>query len=255
MIEQNLLIDLYKKQVWYDAKTVNVIANSCFCKITKVLSLALQFFAGKDVETESDKESDSDVCYQHIYIIFFLRYFFEVIDESLLILVKKRDDKKDAQHILLGLRVGKKTKKRQKRTDRALRAVRKEKKGKKTLANGGIPHFSALQLIYDPHDFAEKLFKLVETTNESFEIKLALLDLIARLIGIHQLFLANFHSFLLRFLNPHQREVTKMLWFAAISSHELQPPDVSTFFRSLDLKTRFTKKLNYICCCRLSSRC
>lgn len=190
----NLLMDLYKKQVWNDAKTVNVIANACFCKITKVVALALQFFAGRDTETSSDDESDSD-----------------------------HEDKQTAQQILMRLRVGKKTNKSQKRTQRALKAVKKEKKSKKT--NNGIPCFSALNLIYDPQDFAEKLFKLVETTNEAFEIKIAILDLISRLVGIHSLYLSNFHPFLIRFLNPHQREVTKMLWFASISSHELTPPD------------------------------
>lgn len=60
-ISKNLLVDLYKKQIWNDAKTVNVISQCCFSKITKVLALALQFFAGKDVEKESDSESESEV--------------------------------------------------------------------------------------------------------------------------------------------------------------------------------------------------
>lgn len=123
--------------------------------------------------------------------------------------------------------MGKKTKKRQKKTERALKAIRKDKKKSKN----SIPHFSALNLIYDPQDFAEKLFKMAETTNEGFNIKLALLDLIARLAGIHSLYISNFHSFLIRFLNPHQKEVPKILWFAAISSHELTPPDVTFIFK------------------------
>ena len=114
-----------------------------------------------------------------------------------------------------------------------MKTLRKEKKKKNK--NDGLPHFSALNLIYDPQDFAEKLFKLVESTNEGFELKLAILELIARLIGVHGLFLLNFHPYLLRFLNPHQREVTKMLWFAAISSHELTPPDVIYFYPNLIL--------------------
>jgi protein SDA1 len=118
-----------------------------------------------------------------------------------IILFFQREEKASTQQILLSLRVGKKTRKRQKKTERALRTVKKSKK-----SSNGLPAvFSALNLIYDPHDFAEKLFKLVETTNEAFEIKLAILDLISRLIGIHSLFLPNFHSFLIRFLNPHQR--------------------------------------------------
>lgn len=102
------------------------------------------------------------------------------------------------------MRVGKKTKKREKRTQRALKSVRKDKKKNKKNPNGAI-NFSALNLIYDPQDFAEKLFKLVETTNEGFELKLAILEIISRLIAIHSLYLHNYHAFLLRFLNPHQR--------------------------------------------------
>jgi len=123
---------------------------------------------------------------------------------------------------LLGLRVGKKSRNRIKKSKRAVKNLKKENKSKK---NKPIYEFSALNLIYDPQDFSEKLFKLVETTNEGFEMKLSILDLVSRLIGIHSLFLLNYHSFLLRFLNPHQREVTKILWFAAVSSHELTPPD------------------------------
>lgn len=32
----NIMIELYKKNVWNDAKTVNVIATGCFSKHTKV---------------------------------------------------------------------------------------------------------------------------------------------------------------------------------------------------------------------------
>ena len=106
----------------------------------------------------------------------------------------------------MALRVGKKTKSRQKRTERAMKTINKEKKSKNKTTNG-IPHFSALNLIYDPQDFAEKLFKLVETTNEGFEIKLSILDLIARLIGIHSLYVNNFHPFLIRFLNKQDKIV------------------------------------------------
>jgi hypothetical protein len=63
---KNILIELYKKQIWNDAKTVNVIAASCFCKIAKVVAMALQFFLGKDVEKE-EKDSDSDVKLIHSF--------------------------------------------------------------------------------------------------------------------------------------------------------------------------------------------
>lgn len=41
--------------------------------------------------------------------------------------------------------------------------------------------------------------------NERFEVKVMALDVISRLIGIHQLFIFNFYPYLNRFLQPHQR--------------------------------------------------
>lgn len=119
------------------------------------------------------------------------------------LLIFKDDDKKTESQLLMALRVGKKSKGRIKKTQREVKAVKKDNKKQKN--KGGLTQFSALNLIYDPQDFAEKLFKLVETTNEGFEMKLSILDLVSRLIGIHSLFLINFQTFLLRFLNPHQR--------------------------------------------------
>jgi protein SDA1 len=196
----NLMIELYRKQVWNDPKTVNIIANGCLSKQTKVLAVSLNFFSGKETN-EDDNNNDSE----------------------------SESEKQTAAQVLLALRVGKKTNKRQKRTDRALKTIRAEKKNKKKKEKNQLSNFTALNLIYDPQDFAEKLFKKAETTNESFELKIAMLDLVARTIGVHQLFVNNFHTFLLRFLNPHQREVAKMLWFISISSHELTPPDVPKF--------------------------
>lgn len=66
-------------------------------------------------------------------------------------------------------------------------------------------NFSALHLIHDPQDFTEKLFKQLEKNNDRFEIKLITLDVISRLIGLHNLFLLNFYPYLQRFLQPHQR--------------------------------------------------
>nr|KAG5707779.1 hypothetical protein BaRGS_015939 [Batillaria attramentaria] len=186
----DVMIDLYRRNIWHDAKTVNVIVTACFSKVTKILVAALKFFLGKEEEA-GDSESE---------------------DEA---------PKKSAKELMLAHRVGKKTKKRQKKLDRALQVVKKHKKKKKA----DTFNFSALHLIHDPQDFSEKLLRQLETTNERFEVKLLMMDLISRLVGIHQLFLLNFYPFLKRFLQPHQREVTKLLLYAAQASHELVPPD------------------------------
>ena len=66
----------------------------------------------------------------------------------------------------------------------------------------------------------------MELSNERFEVKLLHQDLISRLIGLHQLILLNFYPYLQRYLQPHQRQVTKILLYIAQSSHELVPPDL-----------------------------
>lgn len=189
----DIMIELYKRNIWADEKTVNMIASACFSKITKVMVAAMKFFLGKD-ELEEKDDSDSD-------------------DDA---------PKKSAKELVLGHRVAKKTKKRKKKLERALQAVNKHKK-KKTAPEAF--NFSALRLIYDPQDFCEKLFQQLEKTTERFEVKLLMIDLISRLIGIHKLLLLNFYPFMKRFVQPHQREVTRLLLYLAQGSHEVVPPD------------------------------
>lgn len=78
-------------------------------------------------------------------------------------------------------------------------------KTKKKKSKAPQYNFSALHLIHDPQDFAEKLFKQTQKNNDKFEVKLMTLDVISRLIGLHNLFLFNFYPYIQRFLHPHQR--------------------------------------------------
>lgn len=51
--------ELWKKQIWSDAKSVSVVALGCFHPAIKVQSASLHFFLGSDQDTEdSDDESD-----------------------------------------------------------------------------------------------------------------------------------------------------------------------------------------------------
>uniref|UniRef100_K1RH89 Protein SDA1 n=1 Tax=Magallana gigas TaxID=29159 RepID=K1RH89_MAGGI len=126
---QDVMIELYRRNIWNDAKTVNVIATGCFSKVTK------------DEPPKTEKS------------------------------------------LRLSHRVGKHTKKRQKKLDRALQALKKHKKKKKTAE---VFNNSALHLLHDPQDMCEKLFSQLEKTTERFEVKLMMMDLASRLIGIHQ---------------------------------------------------------------------
>ncbi|XP_036269274.1 protein SDA1 homolog isoform X5 [Pipistrellus kuhlii] len=191
-ISLDVMIELYRRNIWNDAKTVNVITTACFSKVTKILVAALTFFLGKDEEEKQDSDSESE------------------------------DEGPTARDLLVQYATGKKSSKNKKKLEKAMKVLKKQKKKKKP----EVFNFSAIHLIHDPQDFAEKLLKQLESSKERFEVKMMLMNLISRLVGIHELFLFNFYPFVQRFLQPHQREVTKILLFAAQASHHLVPPEI-----------------------------
>jgi len=185
----DVMISLYKKNVWKDEKTVNVIASACFSKITKVLVTAVKFFLGTDEENEDEESDDEEIA--------------------------------TVKEVTMQNRFNKKTRKREK----YLENIKKAHKKKKKKTNAPTYNFSALHLVHDPQEFAEKLFRKLEGLTERFEVKLMMLELVSRLIGTHQLIILNYYPYISRFLAPHQREVVRLLQFSAQAAHEMVPPD------------------------------
>ncbi|KAJ8338953.1 hypothetical protein SKAU_G00357390 [Synaphobranchus kaupii] len=191
-ISLDVMIELYKRNIWNDAKTVNVITTACFSKVTKILVAGMKFFLGKDVDEKRDSDSESE------------------------------EEGTTARDIMVRYSTGKKGSKNKKKMEKAMKVLKKHKKKKRP----EVFNFSAIHLVHDPQDFSEKLFRQLEDSKERFEVKMMMMELISRLVGIHELFLFNFYPFVQRFLQPHQREVTKVLLCAAQASHQLVPPEV-----------------------------
>ncbi|XP_070780639.1 protein SDA1 homolog isoform X2 [Enoplosus armatus] len=191
-ISLDVMMELYKRNIWNDAKTVNVITTACFSKVTKILVAGLKFFLGKDDDEKNESDSDSET------------------------------EGPSVRDLKVRYSTGKKTTKNKKKLEKAMKVLKKHKKKRKA----EVFNFSAIHLIHDPQDFAEKLLKQLEDSKERFEVKIMLMELISRLVGIHELFLFNFYPFVQRFLQPHQRDVTKILLSAAQASHQLVPPEI-----------------------------
>jgi protein SDA1 len=192
----DVMVELYHRNIWNDGKTVNVISNACFSTFPKVSMNAISFFLSDGMSSEEEAQGGSD-----------------------------DSNSEDESRTLRRMIVTKETckgKKRKRKIDSALQLLKKKKK--KRLQSSG--NFSALYLINDPQDFAEKLFKKLESSREKFNVRLMLMNLISKLIGIHQLFILNFYSCLQRYLQPHQKDVTLLLSFFAQSCHQLIPPEV-----------------------------
>ncbi|KAH6568034.1 hypothetical protein BASA62_005711 [Batrachochytrium salamandrivorans] len=181
-------------EIWYrnDAKTVNVIAEACFSPAPKIVASAIHFFLGtNDKDDESDEEEGPDMDS--------MRHAFQI---------------------------NKKKKSRMQMLEKAKATVRRKERNKNRAETF---NFSALHLVNDPQGFAEKIFgRLRQAASKNafrFELRMHMMNLVSRLIGVHRLILLGFYEFLIPYLKPHQRDVTLILTYAAQSSHDMVPPD------------------------------
>lgn len=187
--------EMWRRQIWTDAKPVQVMKEACLADSEKVVVGGVRFFLGGDKEREEMEDDSSD-------------------DEAI--------DLKKMQH---QHGINKKSKKQARQYKSAVEKVKKHER-KKTQ-----PHplnFSALHLLHDPQGFAEQLFQkhLLNTkTKLALESKLLVLQLVTRLVGLHKLTVINLYSWFIKFLTPKQPSVTTFLACLAQATHDLVPPD------------------------------
>ncbi|CAD31812.3 Protein SDA1 homolog [Caenorhabditis elegans] len=197
---QLVCIDAFRRKFWRDARTANVIAQACFHKVAKIQVTSMKFFLGSENENgdaEDSDEMDSDA----------------------------EDNTKTLKEVMTSFRNVKKTRKREKNVERAKKMISKKKKAKKE-GRSKECNLMAIQSLYDPQEFVDRLFGAVEAKKmDNFEVRLFKIALCARIIGIHRLHTLSFYSYLHRFLQPKQRDVTKILLYAAQACHEMVPPD------------------------------
>lgn len=203
----DVLIELYRRQIWTDARTVNVIAQALLSPRTKLLVTALKFFlgvgSGEGLGGEDDEESDSDDDDKNGKSM--------QLDAKAVVAIKNEN-----AHV-------KKTRKRVRATAKHLAAMRKAKKnGHK----GTGPVFPAIQLINDPQGLGDKMFNMhLRKGGERFEVRLMALNFVTRLVGQHKLMMLPLYSYLQRYLQAHQANVTQLLAYLIQSVHDLVPPD------------------------------
>lgn len=191
--------ELWKRQVWNDAKAVSVMEIAALSQDAKVVTSGVRFFLGSDQEREEVAEEESD-------------------------------DEEDVDLRKLKHQAGmnKKSAKRDKEIRAATAKVKRKEKKKN--AHQSL-NFSALHLLHDPQGFAEKLFQqhlqpAQPKVRLNLEQKLYVLQLVSRLVGLHKLTLIPLYSYFIKFLTPKQPSVTSFLADLAQATHSLVPPDV-----------------------------
>ncbi|KAH1325482.1 Severe Depolymerization of Actin [Aspergillus fumigatus] len=188
--------ELWKRQIWTDAKAVEVMKEACLSENEKVIVGGVRFFLGGDKEREEMEDESSD-------------------EETI-----------DLARVKHQVGINKKTRKKSRAVEKAKAIVKKRERKKNQ------PHplnFSALHLLHDPQGFAEALFaKHLQNTksNLNLEQKLLVLQLVSRLVGLHRLHIMHLYSYFQKYLTPRQASVTSFLASLAQASHDLVPPDV-----------------------------
>ncbi|KAI3878839.1 hypothetical protein MKW92_008138 [Papaver armeniacum] len=197
-----VLCDLHRRKVWFDERTANAICTACFHPSSKIMNAALSFLLGFEKIEEAD---DSDI--------------------------NSSEDERNPQVVLQREDVYKQEKKQAK----LQRAVRSMKRQQRANSEKDTPnYYSPLNHLIDAQGFAEKLFSCLQTCNERFEVKMMILKVIARTVGLHRLILLNFYPFLQKYVQPHQRDITELLASAVQACHDMVPPDaVEPLFRQV----------------------
>jgi protein SDA1 len=188
--------ELWKRQIWTDARAVEIMKEASLADNEKVIGGGVRFFLGGDKEREELEDESSD-----------------------------EEGGVDIGKLKHQVGINKKKKKTEKKLEEAVKKVRRNEKKKNQ------PHplnFSALHLLHDPQGFAETLFSKHLQNSKSklnLEQKLLVLQLVSRLVGLHKLTVISLYSYFIKYLTPRQPSVTSFLASLAQATHNLVPPD------------------------------
>jgi protein SDA1 len=187
--------ELWKRQIWTEAKAVEVMKEAALSLNEKVIIGGVRFFLGGDKEREELEDEDSD-------------------------------EEINVGQVKHQLTINKKTRKKARVAEKAIKAVRNKERKK---GNPNPLNFSALHLLHDPQGFADNMFFKHLQNGKSklnLEQKLQVLQLVSRLVGLHKLHIMPLYSYFQKYLTPRQPSVTSFLASLAQASHDLVPPDV-----------------------------
>ncbi|MCO5558003.1 hypothetical protein L7F22_011578 [Adiantum nelumboides] len=173
-----VLCELYRRKLWDDERTANAICAACFHPSSKILKATLAFLLGYEKMDEEDGESSEEEDEEHKPVV-----------------ALSREAVYKAHH--KGTTSSRKRK--QAKLQRVMRGLKKQQRSQAEGAHGSLP----LQYLHDPQGFAEKLFSRLQTSNDRFEVKLMMMKVISRTIGLHRLIVLNFYPFLQKYVQVH----------------------------------------------------
>lgn len=186
-----VMIELYRKRVWNDAKTVNVISTGVFSSNTNVVASSLKFFLTIAADDEEDRIAEQK--------------------EKAKLTIKKMNLKLGVRKLGHG---------GEKKAKKAISDANVQRMPQRKLD----PNWPAIELINDPQGYTDKVFAVTRSSFERIEVRLMLMNFISRLIFTHKLIVLNFYPLVQRYLLPKNEHVTYALSLLAQGIHDLIPP-------------------------------
>ncbi|XP_050205253.1 uncharacterized protein LOC126655227 [Mercurialis annua] len=207
------LCELHRRKVWFDDRTANAICMACFHSSPRIMIAAMSFLL--DYEKVEDGDSDdSDGASS------------EDESKSQVLISKEAIYKANNKGTVCS------KKKKKAKLQRAMRSLKRQQR--LSSEKSSSTYYSPLSHLKDAQGFAEKLFSRLQTCNERFEVKMMMLKLIARTVGLHQLILLNYYPYLQKYVQPHQRDITNLLAATVQACHDMVPPDaVEPLFKQI----------------------
>lgn len=207
------LCELHRRKTWFDDRTANAICTASFHPSSRIMIAALSFLLDYE-KIEDDEDSDNSSSED------------ESSAQPQVLLSKEAIYK--AHH--KGTVASKK--KKQAKLQRVMRSLKRQQR--MSSGNKNTSYYSPLNHLKDAQGFAEKLFSRLQSCNERFEVRMMMLKVITRTVGLHQLILLNLYPFLQKYVQPHQRDVTYLLAAAVQACHDMVPPDaVEPLFKQI----------------------
>mmetsp|Transcript_65297 Transcript_65297/g.142229 ORF Transcript_65297/g.142229 Transcript_65297/m.142229 type:complete len:672 (+) Transcript_65297:103-2118(+) len=190
-------VSLHRQNVWKDSRSINLMSAGLLHPDTKVAAALTHLFLGNKTKGLDGILAESD-------------------DES---------EKDQANEAAMGIFGAKKPQKKKKLVARAKKAAFKSAEKRKRKGQEQGVSFVAIDMINDPQTLAEKLLQRASKGSEPYLFRLLILHLVGRLVGRNSLQLLNLYPFLLKYLNPSQKEVTKILAVLVEATHTQVPPE------------------------------
>ncbi|KAK8813218.1 hypothetical protein WA158_002810 [Blastocystis sp. Blastoise] len=187
----DVMVELYRRQIWIDEKSVNVIATACLSKHSKVSVGGIRFFLGIEDIIEDDEEKAKE----------------------------EEEDTEINRHLH-----SKKTAARERNVKKQVEQRRKKMRDKSRGKEGRV-RFPCIELVYDPQTFTEKLLSKLRQNKEAFNIRMLMMNLISRFIGYHKLTVFSFFTYMQSYMNSHQENVTRLLVYVVQACHDYIPAE------------------------------